>query len=123
MTSPQLADAVTGGECRVDSRHQGSADFVALRLSGNPMCYSAQVVQDLKKLFRELNVFMDYEEAERIFLLRLDDPTVNISKGFEANFDNPANESSAASKRPSMSIDLEQRENSRKSCSRRRLAW
>jgi putative SOS response-associated peptidase YedK len=57
------------------------------------MCYSAQVVQDLKKLFRELNVFMDHEEAERIFLLRLDDPTVNISKGFEANFDNPANES------------------------------
>ncbi|HVF17754.1 MAG TPA: hypothetical protein VNA21_12615, partial [Steroidobacteraceae bacterium] len=56
------------------------------------MCYSAQVVQDLKKLLRELNVFMDYEEAERIFLLRLDDPTVNISKGFEANFDTPANE-------------------------------
>lgn len=56
------------------------------------MCYSAQVVQDLKKLFRELNVFMDYEEAERIFLLRLDDPTVNISKGFEANFDNPSND-------------------------------
>jgi putative SOS response-associated peptidase YedK len=56
------------------------------------MCYSAQVVQDLKKLFRELNVFMDYEEAERVFLLRLDDPTVNISKGFEANFDNPAND-------------------------------
>jgi putative SOS response-associated peptidase YedK len=56
------------------------------------MCYSAQVVQDLKKLFRELQVFMDYEEAERIFLLRLDDPTVNISKGFEANFDDPKNE-------------------------------
>lgn len=56
------------------------------------MCYSAQVVQDLKKLFRELLVFMDYEEAERVFLLRLDDPTVNISKGFEANFDNPTNE-------------------------------
>ena len=56
------------------------------------MCYSAQVVQDLKKLFRELNVFMDYEEAERVFLLRLDDPTVNISKGFEANFDEPSND-------------------------------
>lgn len=56
------------------------------------MCYSAQVVQDLKKLFRELQVFMDYEEAERVFLLRLDDPTVNISKGFEANFDEPKND-------------------------------
>jgi len=55
------------------------------------MCYSALVVQDLKKLFRELQVFMDYEEAERIFLLRLDDPTVNVSKGFEANFDTPTN--------------------------------
>jgi putative SOS response-associated peptidase YedK len=56
------------------------------------MCYSALVVQDLKKTLRELNVFMDYEEAERIFLLRLDDPTLNISKGFEANFDDPTND-------------------------------
>ncbi|HEY8538700.1 MAG TPA: hypothetical protein VIL28_07520, partial [Steroidobacteraceae bacterium] len=56
------------------------------------MCYSAQLVQDLRKLFRELQAVMDYEEAERIFLLRLDDPTVNISKGFEANFDHPTNE-------------------------------
>jgi putative SOS response-associated peptidase YedK len=56
------------------------------------MCYSALVIQDLKKTLRELNVFMDYEEAERIFLLRLDDPTLNISKGFEANFDNPTND-------------------------------
>lgn len=56
------------------------------------MCYSALVVQDLKKLMRELQVFMDYEEAERVFLLRLDDPTVNIAKGFEANFDNPTND-------------------------------
>jgi putative SOS response-associated peptidase YedK len=56
------------------------------------MCYSALVVQDLKKTLRELNVFMDYEEAERIFLLRLDNPTLNISKGFEANFDQPAND-------------------------------
>lgn len=56
------------------------------------MCYSAQLVQDLRKLFRELHVVMDYEEAERIFLLRLDSPTLNISKGFEANFDHPTNE-------------------------------
>lgn len=66
------------------------------------MCYSAQVVQDLKKLFRELEVFMDYEEAERIFLLRLDDPTLNISKGFEANFDDPTN---AAERRIKTAID------------------
>jgi len=56
------------------------------------MCYSALVVQDLKKILRELNVFMDYEEAERIFLQRLDNPTLNISKGFEANFDNPTSD-------------------------------
>lgn len=55
------------------------------------MCYSAQIIEDIKKLLRELQVHMDYEEAERIFLQRLDNPTLNISKGFEANFDEPKN--------------------------------
>ncbi len=35
---------------------------------------------------------MDYEEAERIFLQRLDNPTLNISRAFESNFDRPRNE-------------------------------
>ena len=51
------------------------------------MCYSAQVVQILRKLDRELGIRLDFDEAERLFLRRLDDPTLNISRGFEANFD------------------------------------
>lgn len=56
------------------------------------MCYSAQVVQQLRELLRDLNAVMDYEEAERIFLQRLDHPTLNISRAFEANFDEPKND-------------------------------
>jgi putative SOS response-associated peptidase YedK len=56
------------------------------------MCYSAQVVQIVRKLHRQLGIRLDYAEAERLFLRRLDDPTVNISRGFEANFDEPDNE-------------------------------
>ena len=56
------------------------------------MCYSAQVVQMLRKLNRELGLRLDYEEAEKLFLRRLDDPSLSISRGFEANFDAPANE-------------------------------
>ncbi|HEY6621235.1 MAG TPA: hypothetical protein VIY68_16935 [Steroidobacteraceae bacterium] len=33
---------------------------------------------------------MDYAEIEKLFFRRLDDPTLNISRGFEANFDDPA---------------------------------
>lgn len=54
------------------------------------MCYSAQVVQVVRKLYRQLGIRLDYAEAERLFLRRLDDPTLNISRGFEANFDEPA---------------------------------
>jgi putative SOS response-associated peptidase YedK len=54
------------------------------------MCYSAQVVQVVRKLHRELGIRLDYEEAFRLFMRRLDDPGIAISRGFEANFDDPA---------------------------------
>ena len=50
------------------------------------MCYSAQVIQVMKKLQRELGVVLDYEAAEKLFLRRLEDPSILISRGFEANF-------------------------------------
>ena len=54
------------------------------------MCYSAQVVQVVRKLHRELGIRLDYEEAFRLFMRRLDDPGIVVSRGFEANFDDPA---------------------------------
>jgi putative SOS response-associated peptidase YedK len=54
------------------------------------MCYSAQVIQAARKMYRQLGIRLDYEEAEKLFFRRLDDPTLNISRGFEANFDEPA---------------------------------
>jgi putative SOS response-associated peptidase YedK len=56
------------------------------------MCYSAQVVQVVRKLHRELGIRLDYEEAFKLFMRRLDDPSLAISRGFEANFDDPAND-------------------------------
>lgn len=53
------------------------------------MCYSAQVVQMARKLHRQLGIRLDYAEAEKLFFRRLDDPTLGISRGFEANFDDP----------------------------------
>ena len=54
------------------------------------MCYSAQVVQVVRKLHRQLGIRLDLDEAEKLFFRRLDDPTLNISRGFEANFDDPS---------------------------------
>jgi putative SOS response-associated peptidase YedK len=54
------------------------------------MCYSAQVVQIIRKLHRDLGIRLDYAEAERLFVRRLEEPTLNVSRGFEANFDEPA---------------------------------
>src|ERR1700728_4570410 len=54
------------------------------------MCYSAQVVQMARKLSRQLGIRIDYDEVERLFFRRLEDPGTNISRGFEANFDEPA---------------------------------
>ena len=56
------------------------------------MCYSAQVVQMARKLSRRLGIRMDYAEVEQLFFRRIEDPTVNVSRGFEANFDEPAND-------------------------------
>jgi putative SOS response-associated peptidase YedK len=56
------------------------------------MCYSAQVIQMARKLHRQLGIRIDYHEAERLFFRRLDDPTLNISRGFEANFEAPTTE-------------------------------
>jgi len=56
------------------------------------MCYSAQVVQVVRKLHRDLGIRLDYEEAFKLFMRRLDDPGVVISRGFEANFEDPGNE-------------------------------
>jgi putative SOS response-associated peptidase YedK len=54
------------------------------------MCYSAQVIQMARKLSRQLGIRLDYAEVERLFFRRLDDPSLTISRGFEANFDAPA---------------------------------
>jgi putative SOS response-associated peptidase YedK len=56
------------------------------------MCYSAQVVQLARKLHRQLGIRLDYAEAQELFFRRLDDPTLNISRGFEANFDAPTDD-------------------------------
>src|ERR1700687_1415260 len=56
------------------------------------MCYSAQVVQMARKLHRQLGIRLDYDEIERLFFRRLEDPSLSISRGFEANFDDPATE-------------------------------
>jgi putative SOS response-associated peptidase YedK len=53
------------------------------------MCYSAQVIQMARKLSRQLGLQFDYDEVEMIFFRRLDDPSLIISRGFEANFDDP----------------------------------
>jgi putative SOS response-associated peptidase YedK len=39
-----------------------------------------------------MGVRLDYVEAERLFFDRLDDPRINISRGFEANFAEPTND-------------------------------
>ncbi len=49
-------------------------------------------MQVLRKLHRDLGIRLDYEEAEKLFLRRLDDPAIHISRGFEANFDEPTTE-------------------------------
>jgi putative SOS response-associated peptidase YedK len=54
------------------------------------MCYSAQVIQMVRKLHRQLGIRLDYDEIEKLFFRRLDDPSLVISRGFEANFDDPA---------------------------------
>jgi putative SOS response-associated peptidase YedK len=45
-----------------------------------------------RKLSRQLGLRMDYAEVEKLFFRRLEDPGINVSRGFEANFDEPAND-------------------------------
>lgn len=40
-------------------------------------------------MHRQLGIRLDYDEAERLFFRRLEYPALNISRGFEANFDQP----------------------------------
>lgn len=56
------------------------------------MCYSAQVVQVVRKLHRNLGVRLDMDEALKLFVRRLDDPSLHISRGFEANFEQPTSD-------------------------------
>ena len=56
------------------------------------MCYSAQVIELVRKFERVLNIRLDWEEAKKLFLRRLDEQTINISRGFEANFEEPITE-------------------------------
>jgi putative SOS response-associated peptidase YedK len=44
----------------------------------------------VRKLSRQLGIRLDYDEIEKLFFRRLDDPGILISRGFEANFDAPA---------------------------------
>ena len=54
------------------------------------MCYSAQVIQMARKLDRQLGLRLDYDEAEKLFMRRLEEPGIVISRGFEANFVDPS---------------------------------
>jgi putative SOS response-associated peptidase YedK len=56
------------------------------------MCYSAQILQSVRKLHRELGLRLDYDEALKLFSQRLEQPGISVARGFEANFDEPANE-------------------------------
>ena len=42
-----------------------------------------------RKLNRQLGIRLDYDEIEKLFFRRIEDPGINISRGFEANFDDP----------------------------------
>ena len=56
------------------------------------MCYSAQVIQMARKLHRQLGIRLDYAEIEKLFFRRLDDASINISRGFENNFEDASTE-------------------------------
>jgi hypothetical protein len=53
------------------------------------MCYSAQVLQDLKEYLRKTHAVADFIQIEEIFRRRLADKSIRIPRGFERNFDNP----------------------------------
>ena len=45
-----------------------------------------------RKLHRQLGIRLDYEEIQKLFFRRLEEPSLNILRGFEANFDDPTND-------------------------------
>ncbi len=53
------------------------------------MCYSAQVLQDLKTYLRQTNAIADLAQIEETYRRRLTDKAVRIPRGFERNFDGP----------------------------------
>jgi hypothetical protein len=80
------------------------------------MCYSAQVVQMARKLSRQLGIRLDYDEIEKLFFRRLDEPSLKISRGFEANFDEPATNHERRINGPSTNTTPGWPENLRKIC-------
>jgi len=38
--------------------------------------------KNTRKLSRQLSIRLDYDEVEKHFFRRLDDPSINISRGF-----------------------------------------
>ena len=56
------------------------------------MCYSALMVQGARKLNRQLGLKLDYLESEKLVLRRLQDPSIVVLRGLEANFEDPQND-------------------------------
>jgi hypothetical protein len=83
---PEIPDGSHSFEA---SRTTGEAGAAEHRTVDFKPCDSAQVIQAVRKMYRQLGIRLDYDEAERLFFRRLDDPTINISRGFETNFDDP----------------------------------
>jgi putative SOS response-associated peptidase YedK len=55
------------------------------------MCYSAIVIQNLKKLGLKFDAKVDYLALEELFERRLEDSSIKITKALEANFTHPEN--------------------------------
>lgn len=55
------------------------------------MCYSAQVIQQFKRLSRHFGARIDYATVEKLFYRRLEDSSVRVARALEANFDAPTN--------------------------------
>jgi hypothetical protein len=88
-----------------------------------PMWYFAQVIQTAHKLHRQLGIRLDYAEAAKLFVRRLDETSIHISRGVEANFADPTDD---RGRRIQSAIDEHRARlasNSNRICSRKRRAW
>jgi putative SOS response-associated peptidase YedK len=56
------------------------------------MCYSAMVETSFRKLERLFGARPDYDQLELLFQQRLQDRSIKIPRGMEANFDDPRND-------------------------------